>query len=114
VGADPDSLIVAPSGVWVANRGDDTVDRIDPVDATVTASLPVGAEPTGLVADGNDRIWVISRIGGRLELIDPASATIVAQIPLGGRPLDVAVSPGTVWVTLSGDSQVVRVEVSPA
>jgi YVTN family beta-propeller protein len=112
VGAQPDSLIVAPSGVWVANRGDDTVDRIDPDAGTVTASVPVGDEPTGLVADGDDRIWVVSRIGGRLELIDAASAKVVTQLPLGGRPLSVAVSPDTVWATLSGDSQVVRVQVS--
>jgi YVTN family beta-propeller protein len=113
VGTNPDSLIVAPSGVWVANRGDDTVDRIDPADATVTASVPVGDEPTGLVADGDDRIWVVSKAGGQLELIDPASAEVVAQLPLGGGPLDVAVSPGTVWVTLGSDSQVARVTVSP-
>jgi streptogramin lyase len=114
VGVRPDALVVAPSGVWVANRGDSTVDRIDPTDGTVTASLPVGDEPTGLVADGDDRIWVISGTGGQLELIDAASATVVARIPLGGRPLGVALSPGTVWVTLSGGAQVARVEVSPA
>jgi hypothetical protein len=30
----------------------------------VTASVPVGDEPTGLVADGDDRIWVVSKAGG--------------------------------------------------
>jgi YVTN family beta-propeller protein len=112
VGANPDPIVVAPSGVWVANRGDDTVTQIDPADGTITATVDVGDEPTGLAADGDDRIWVISRLGGRLELIDPASAAIVDDLPIGGRPLGIAVSPDTVWVTLSGDNQVVRVEAT--
>jgi streptogramin lyase len=78
----------------------------------VSEPIAVGDEPTGLAADGDDRIWVISRIGGRLELIDPASAEVVTDLPIGGRPLNLTVSPDTVWVTLSGDNQVVRVEAT--
>ena len=36
VGNIPDAIASGPSGIWVANQGDATVDRIDPATGDVT------------------------------------------------------------------------------
>ena len=43
--------------VWVANSGDGTVSRIDPVSGRVIATIDVGGSPTGL-AVADDGVWV--------------------------------------------------------
>jgi YVTN family beta-propeller protein len=43
--------------VWVANAGDGTVSRIDPVTGRVVRTIEVGGSPTDIVVVG-DEDWV--------------------------------------------------------
>jgi YVTN family beta-propeller protein len=112
VGKTPDFLVTAPSGYWVANRGEGTLSRIDKNTLKVTATVQVGGNPTGLAVDG-DRIWAITQLGngpGKLLMVDGPTGTVVDQVDVGRKPLGVITSPGRVWVTLSADNAVAQVQ----
>src|SRR4051794_21753675 len=57
VGRAPRALATAPNAVFVANRGDGTVDRIDIKSRRVAATLKTGKRPTALVISGKF-LWV--------------------------------------------------------
>ena len=107
--------------VWVSMRTDNTVARVDPRTGSVTAKIPVGAEPDGIAA-APGAIWVVnhgfpSASGApSVSRIDAATNQVVATIPVG--PYDaccsdhmaVAVSAGAVWVTVPNLGAVVRID----
>ncbi|HEX9236039.1 MAG TPA: protein kinase, partial [Actinomycetota bacterium] len=64
VGTTPESVAFGTEGLWVANFGDKTVQRIDP--ATDTAQAPFGGitgNPTGL-AVGGGFVWITNGLAG--------------------------------------------------
>ncbi|MGH3937644.1 MAG: YncE family protein [Pseudonocardiaceae bacterium] len=73
-----------------------------PVPPTVTAILPVGSYPRGVVVspDGR-RAYVTNNGSGSVSVIDTASTAVVATLPVGDNPGAVAVSPdgGRAYVT---------------
>ena len=60
VGAMPAALAVGESGLWVANRIDQTVSRLDLDSGTVVRSIPVGGVPISLAVRKN-AVWVVRR-----------------------------------------------------
>ena len=57
VGDGPEAVVVGADAVWVANRLDGTVSRIDPQTNEVVETIEVGNAPSGLAfADG--RLWL--------------------------------------------------------
>src|SRR5262249_36579192 len=78
-------------GVWVANRLDGTVSKVDPARGAVAATIPVGAEPSALAINGR-RVWVAVADGVRA--IDGRRAIAL------GRPAGaLAVAGGELWAT---------------
>lgn len=61
VGSRPVSVVAGAGAVWVANSGDGTVSRIDPVTTEVT-SIQVGGSPVAVAISG-DLVWVV--VGAR-------------------------------------------------
>ena len=59
VGDEPSAVAVGQGAVWVANAGDGTVTRIDPVTYAPT-SISVGGAPAGIAVAGG-RVWVSVR-----------------------------------------------------
>ena len=58
VGRAPTGVAVGAGSVWVANSGDGTVTRIDPVDGQARCrTIDVGGSPQGIVVAAN-RVWV--------------------------------------------------------
>ena len=57
VGSRPVSVVAGAGAVWVANSGDGTVSRIDPVTKEVV-SIPVGGSPVAIAISG-DLVWVV-------------------------------------------------------
>ena len=64
VGIKPTDVAVDRHGVWVANRGNDTVSRVDPDTNTVDSTVEVGAAPTA-VATGAGGVWVANAATAR-------------------------------------------------
>ena len=106
-GAGP--MTVADGMLWVL-KGAGTVVRIDPATNAVVGKplrVPAGAEA---IAVAQGALWVTSVAPGDLGTpgkdtvtrIDPATGRTVATITVARAPLDVAATPGAVWVTNSG------------
>jgi DNA-binding beta-propeller fold protein YncE len=57
VGRDPVAVDWAGGSIWVASRGDRTIKRVDPERNAVVKTIPLGAPPKALAADG-EGVWV--------------------------------------------------------
>jgi YVTN family beta-propeller protein len=102
------SMAVAEGMLWVLAA--DTVVRIDPAtNRVVDEPLRVPAHAEG-IAVGEGALWVASVAPGDLGApgkdavtrIDLATGRRVAAVTVGRAPLDLAATPGAVWVTNSG------------
>ena len=71
VGHDPAAVAIGDSAVWVANRGDDSVWRIDSKTGAVKAKVTVGDEPAALTVTDHG-VWVANFGDRTLMRIDPA------------------------------------------
>ena len=95
--------------VWVANRGDDTVSRVDAATRAVEASIPVGDQPA-LLSAGAGSVWVgqprrqHAHADRRGDGRGPG-----APISLGKEIDDLAVSEQAVWVA-AADGTVTRLD----
>ena len=85
--------------VWVADRRDGAVVRIDPVTYSVTTMIPVGRGPTG-IAVGLGSVWVANSRDGTVSRIDPVRKEVAQTIRVGGSPRAIAVGNGRVWVSV--------------
>jgi DNA-binding SARP family transcriptional activator len=115
VGTDPVAVAVGVGGVWVANAGDGTVTRLDPVTGRFERNYAVGADDdVSDIAVGFGSVWVADGNGGTVTPIDPKLGVEPAIRP-AGRPTIapsavyfVAVGSGYVWAT-RGD-QLLRID----
>src|SRR5262249_260743 len=115
VGRDPSALTVADNSVWVANRQEATVTRIDRTSGQ-PVTIPVAGHPTGLVASDN-MVWVWT-LEGLLVPIDPRFDTAGKPVSLaseiigrrrgGGR---LTVGGGFLWIAAPG-ATVIRVDLT--
>jgi YVTN family beta-propeller protein len=103
VGSDPAAVAVGEGSVWIANQGDDTVSRIDPVTSKAVV-IKVKKRPFA-IAVGEGSVWVVDRLSRAVTRIDPGTNKVVADIDLSGGafPDTVAVGEGAVWVGVEGD-----------
>jgi len=92
-------VAVGARQVWVANRGDGTVSRIDPETLAVTGVVQVGRGPAGIAA-GTDHVWVANGGDGTLSRFDPAKVAEVESTSLENPPRGVALAPEGVYVAV--------------
>jgi len=60
VGAEPTDAAVGLGAIWVTNRGDGTISRIDPVTGDVTDTIEIGAPVAAVdVDEGSGTLWVV-------------------------------------------------------
>jgi peptide/nickel transport system substrate-binding protein len=107
VGHSPGVAVTGAGSVWVANRGDGTISRIDAVGRQVT-TLDVGGEPTGM-AFGGGLLWVADGEDRTLDEVDPGSNRVVRRLRVGNAPRGVTTTPGAVWVASPVDGDVQRI-----
>ena len=102
IGVDPAAIAVGADAVWVTNRADGTVSKIEPRTGAVIGTTAVGRGPTGIVA-GPDAVWVANAGDGTLSEVDPATVKVVKSVPLGNPPRDVVRVPHGVYVTVGSN-----------
>jgi len=110
-GSTPAAVVVARGKVWVANSGDATVQRFDPVTfelGPLGRDIGVGERPVGL-AYGAGAVWVADRGDGTVTRIDPESGS-VKTITVGADPVAIAFGADSVWVANAGDGTVSRID----
>jgi len=102
-GRSPVAIAVGFGSLWVANRDDDSVTRIEVRfgQAPAATTIPVGDGPVD-VAVGEGGVWVANSLDGTVSRIDPETNEVVATIEVGERPQRIAAGEGAVWVTLRG------------
>ena len=84
--------------MWVLNRGDGSVTRLDPKTAKVVATIAVDAAiADGEIAAGEGSVW-ISAPGVPLVRIDPRSNRAVQRFEGAGGGA-VVTGHGSVWVS---------------
>jgi peptide/nickel transport system substrate-binding protein len=85
VGVEPAAVTVGSDAVWVANRADGTISKVDPHAREVVDTVNVGTQPDAVVA-GPAEIWVANAGADTLMKIDPSDDTVVRTVRLGNPP----------------------------
>ena len=88
------SVMLNPKLLYVANRGDNTVEVLGSPSNVALATIPVGTSPyyTAVSADAT-RVYVTNYGSNSVSVLDTASNAVIATIPVGTQPTGVAVSP---------------------
>ena len=76
----------------------------------VVASVPVGTNPTAVVAGGG-AIWVLNAGDNTVQRINPSTHAVEQTIEVGQDPRGLAVTGDDLWVTNSADRTVTRINV---
>jgi hypothetical protein len=112
VGYQPE-MAVTQQSVWVADGV--AVDRIDPVQRSITQRLAVGG--VNGVAAGFGSVWAIKETPAVLLRIDPVTGAVANRIAISrkrgpGRPAPIALAIGAdyVWVLNGNTGTVTRVD----
>jgi YVTN family beta-propeller protein len=111
VGGTPSAIAVGAGSVWVANRDNSTVTRINPrTNEAVGDPITVAGEPRG-IAVGAGSVWVTSHAGDQVFEINPTAGSVTTT-HVGDGPIGISVGAGAVWVANSGDGTVSRIDPS--
>ena len=109
VGTNPAGLVVGGGSLWVANRSDRSVSRIDPRTRAVTQKIDVGLSPEALAVTAGD-VWVANFADGTVTRINMAANRVVATIVVGTQPAAIGSGPSGVWVANSADNTIQRLD----
>lgn len=108
-GVRPVSIEVAFGSVWVADRAGGAVLRVDADEGREPVAIPVGAEPSDLVA-GPRNLWVAVEGEPALLRVDPEANAVDATVRLDDPPNSVAYSDGYVWAVSPEAGTLARVD----
>jgi YVTN family beta-propeller protein len=109
------SLAGATPFAYIPNGGSNNVSVIDLANNTITATVPVGANPRAVgVSPTGTRAVVANFDAGTVSVLDLSGNTVVATVPVGSFPLGVAVNPaGTrAYVTSTGNGNVSVIDLA--
>jgi YVTN family beta-propeller protein len=105
----PEAIAYGAGSLWVANRADKTVVRVDPRHHRIVQTIPVPGAPTALTVTGRD-VWVAIFTADSVSRINADNNQVVRTIPVGSRPAAIVGDEAGVWVANSGDSTIQRVD----
>lgn len=106
VGDGPRGLVVSSGGVWVANRSDGTLTRVDIASGEARSIRPlrdVASAPVS-VASWRGFLFFSDTASGMLVPADPRTGSVPTQNPVGLQPGDVIATDAGVWVASVDDS----------
>lgn len=107
--AAPHGVAYGWNAVWVTDKNNDVVYRIDPSTDMVTKQIGVGDGPEGIAVD-RAAVWVANAVDGTVSRIDPSSSQVIATIGLPGPPTAIAVGFDAVWVVIGSANLLVRID----
>lgn len=106
-------LAVNAAGLWATDSDAAVLYRADPESLTVTASIPAGKSPKGVLATGAG-VWVADVHGGAVLRIDPGTNTVLATTTVGpvanSGPNWLAEGLGSIWVDVPNNSTIARID----
>ncbi len=108
VGTSPSAIAAGADSIWVTNRPDGTVSRID-ARTLIAKTIPVGHGPSG-IAINDAGVWVANAGDNALVRIDPETNAVASTTPVGDGPTAVHATPDAVWVANALEGTVMRVD----
>jgi streptogramin lyase len=111
IGASSDDMAVGAGKVWVTNRREDAITRIDMVQPSKHARMRTGRSPEGVAADDRN-VWVVNQGDNTVTRFDAHSPfKQLERYTVGLQPNDVVVDEtGVAWVVNQGDNTLSRLE----
>jgi peptide/nickel transport system substrate-binding protein len=109
VGNGPADIAIGEGAVWVTNRFDGTVSRIDPSGGGVVKEITVGLDPSG-IAVGFGSVWVALAGSNEVVRVDPKTNEPLAAIDVGNVPGALVASLDAVWVVNTLADSVSRID----
>jgi YVTN family beta-propeller protein len=82
---------------------------IDSESGEITSQIPVGAAPSGVVAD-SDAVWVTNRDEQTVSQIQLTTSAVKQTIGVGAGPAGIAIGAGHVWVLNALDGTISRID----
>jgi streptogramin lyase len=111
VGRTPIRVALGPGAVWVANRGDPSVWKIDPTSGQRLGIVGLAHAPTDLAVGGDGAVYVAEGFGGEVDRIDPRTL-VPKRRNIGGSPQALAFGAGAVWVVDETNARLLRLSPS--
>ena len=108
--SDVTAIAFGRGALWIAERFDQAVARVDPVTQAVLVSIPIGAREPNAMTFGAGWLWIADEAGNKVWRIDPVRNEVYDTIPVGRSPAAIAVEGGAVWVANRGDGTVSRID----
>ncbi len=107
VGADPHGVAFSGRYLWVVNRSDHTISRIDPDTNQVVSTGGGMTGPCNIAPDPGGGVWVTNCLARPYEVdrISPESGQVDERVKVPDVPAGVAFGAGSVWVALLPPSQ---------
>jgi DNA-binding beta-propeller fold protein YncE len=111
IGATSDDMAIGAGKIWVTNKVDDSITRIDLHHPSKHARMRAGRRPEGVAADDRN-VWVVNQDDNSVMRFDAHSPyKQLERYTVGEKPSDVAVDEaGVAWVVNTGDNTLSRLE----
>jgi streptogramin lyase len=106
---DPNAIAISGNSIWVTQRAERAVGRIDPATNQLVQSIGIEVEPYDIAVDG-DTLWVTAFEEDSLVRVDAAAGEVVAVIPDILKPTGVTTAEGFVWVVEHRNGNLVQVD----
>jgi YVTN family beta-propeller protein len=117
----PEAIAAAAGAVWVVDRYDQEVARVDPATGTVLDQIPVGMPipavgtstihaPVSNALLDESGLWVTDELEGKVWHIRPAEGSIRGVISTGPGASSLAAGNGSIWVANRADGTVSRID----
>jgi YVTN family beta-propeller protein len=95
----------ATQSAYITNSASHNVSVINTTTNTVTATIPVGPNPTGVaVHPAGTRVYVVNQSGDSVSVVDTAANTVITTVPVGSFPTGVAVNPAGTRIYVTNQS----------
>jgi streptogramin lyase len=111
IGATSDDMAVGAGKIWVTNRNEDAITRIDLQQPSKNTRMRTGRRPEGVAADDRN-VWVVNQDDNVVMRFDAHSPfKLLERYTVGEQPNDVTVDEaGVAWVVNQGDNTLTRLE----
>jgi ABC-type transport system substrate-binding protein/DNA-binding SARP family transcriptional activator len=108
VGNAPSAIAAGAGSVWVTNRDDGTVTRIDP-ETLVPRTIPVGHGPAAVAANAAGA-WIANAGDNTLVRVDTGTDAVAGTTRVGDGPTAVLATATALWVANGRAGTVMRVD----
>ncbi len=108
VGNAPSAITAGAGSLWVTNRSDGTVTRIDPT-TLVPRTIPVGHGPAAVAVNAAGA-WIANAGDNTLVRVDTETNAVAGKTAVGDGPTAVLATPTALWVANARDGTVMRLD----